>query len=59
MANFLKFNQLRFFYSSGKSQSGASQYHAMLKSLLNELAERKVEIEKLTERVDHLEVSII
>lgn len=29
----------------------------MLKSLLNELAERKIEIEKLTERVDHLEVN--
>lgn len=28
----------------------------MLKSLLNELNERKIEIEKLTERIDHLEV---
>ncbi|XP_061390359.1 transmembrane and coiled-coil domains protein 2 isoform X2 [Musca vetustissima] len=40
---------------SGKSQSGASQYHIVLKSLLTELAERKAEIEKLTERVERLE----
>ena len=46
-----------FFFSSGKSQSGASQYHIVLKSLLTELAERKAEIEKLTERVERLEVN--
>ena len=45
-----------FLFSSGKSQSGASQYHIVLKSLLTELAERKAEIEKLTERVERLEV---
>lgn len=43
--------------SSGKSQSGASQYHIVLKTLLTELAERKDECEKLKERVDRLEVS--
>ncbi|EDW15015.2 uncharacterized protein Dmoj_GI24584 [Drosophila mojavensis] len=42
---------------SGKSQSGASQYHIVLKSLLTELSERKAEIEKLKERVDRLETS--
>ncbi|XP_046811987.1 transmembrane and coiled-coil domains protein 2, partial [Lucilia cuprina] len=40
---------------SGKSQSGASQYHIVLKSLLTELAERKAEHEKLVERVERLE----
>ncbi|ALC47008.1 CG1021 [Drosophila busckii] len=40
---------------SGKSQSGASQYHIVLKSLLTELAERKAENEKLKERVERLE----
>jgi len=43
--------------SSGKSQSGASQYHIVLKSLLTELAERKAEIEKLKERIEGLEVN--
>lgn len=43
-------------YSSGKSQSGASQYHIVLKSLLTELAERKAENEKLAERIERLEV---
>uniref|UniRef100_A0A0K8WI53 Transmembrane and coiled-coil domains protein 1 n=2 Tax=Bactrocera latifrons TaxID=174628 RepID=A0A0K8WI53_BACLA len=42
---------------SGKSQSGASQYHLVLKSLLTELAERKDEIEKLKERVERLETA--
>lgn len=42
---------------SGKSQSGASQYHIVLKSLLTELAERKAEIEKLKERIEGLETS--
>lgn len=46
------------FFSSGKSQSGASQYHIVLKSLLTELAERKAENEKLAERVERLEVHI-
>ncbi|KAH8388252.1 hypothetical protein KR093_001912 [Drosophila rubida] len=40
---------------SGKSQSGASQYHIVLKSLLTELAERKAENEKLKERIERLE----
>ncbi|KAM7360174.1 transmembrane and coiled-coil domain 2 protein Dmtn isoform 1-T2 [Cochliomyia hominivorax] len=40
---------------SGKSQSGASQYHIVLKSLLTELAERKAENEKLAERIERLE----
>lgn len=44
------------FFSSGKSQSGASQYHIVLKSLLTELAERKAENEKLAERIERLEV---
>lgn len=43
--------------SSGKSQSGASQYHIVLKSLLTELSERKAENEKLKERIERLEVS--
>ncbi|XP_053956336.1 transmembrane and coiled-coil domains protein 2 isoform X1 [Anastrepha ludens] len=42
---------------SGKSQSGASQYHLVLKSLLTELTERKDEIEKLKERVERLETA--
>ncbi|EDV93812.1 transmembrane and coiled-coil domains protein 2 isoform X2 [Drosophila grimshawi] len=42
---------------SGKSQSGASQYHIVLKSLLTELAERKAENEKLKERIERLETS--
>ncbi|XP_037944360.1 transmembrane and coiled-coil domains protein 2-like [Teleopsis dalmanni] len=42
---------------SGKSQSGASQYHIVLKSLLTELAERKDENEKLKERVERLETA--
>ncbi|XP_022223000.1 transmembrane and coiled-coil domains protein 2 [Drosophila obscura] len=42
---------------SGKSQSGASQYHIVLKTLLTELAERKAENEKLKERMDRLETS--
>lgn len=46
------------FFSSGKSQSGASQYHIVLKSLLTELAERKAENEKLAERIERLEVFI-
>ncbi|XP_060647393.1 transmembrane and coiled-coil domains protein 2 isoform X1 [Drosophila nasuta] len=40
---------------SGKSQSGASQYHIVLKSLLTELAERKAENDKLKERIERLE----
>ncbi|XP_016954046.1 transmembrane and coiled-coil domains protein 2 isoform X1 [Drosophila biarmipes] len=40
---------------SGKSQSGASQYHIVLKTLLTELAERKAENEKLKERIERLE----
>lgn len=55
----LLFNNLIFLYflfSSGKSQSGASQYHIVLKSLLTELAERKAENEKLAERIERLEV---
>ncbi|XP_023171043.2 transmembrane and coiled-coil domains protein 2 isoform X2 [Drosophila hydei] len=42
---------------SGKSQSGASQYHIVLKSLLTELSERKAETEKLKERIERLETS--
>ncbi|BFF89676.1 transmembrane and coiled-coil domains protein 2 [Drosophila madeirensis] len=42
---------------SGKSQSGASQYHIVLKTLLTELAERKAENEKLKERMERLETS--
>ncbi|XP_034489176.1 transmembrane and coiled-coil domains protein 2 [Drosophila innubila] len=42
---------------SGKSQSGASQYHIVLKSLLTELAERKAENDKLKERIERLETS--
>ncbi|KAH8310600.1 hypothetical protein KR044_002087 [Drosophila immigrans] len=42
---------------SGKSQSGASQYHIVLKSLLTELAERKADNEKLKERIERLETS--
>ncbi|XP_068153180.1 transmembrane and coiled-coil domain protein 3 isoform X2 [Drosophila tropicalis] len=42
---------------SGKSQSGASQYHIVLKTLLTELAERKNENEKLKERIERLETS--
>ncbi|XP_030373441.1 transmembrane and coiled-coil domains protein 2 isoform X2 [Scaptodrosophila lebanonensis] len=42
---------------SGKSQSGASQYHIVLKTLLTELAERKEENEKLKERIERLETS--
>ncbi|XP_039492238.1 transmembrane and coiled-coil domains protein 2 isoform X1 [Drosophila santomea] len=42
---------------SGKSQSGASQYHIVLKTLLTELAERKAENEKLKERIERLETS--
>jgi len=47
-----------FAYRSGKSQSGASQYHIVLKTLLTELAERKAENEKLKERIERLEVRV-